>query len=80
MAMTRAVCPDCRQRIDLDSRLEIGDEVSCSHCGADWRVVSRAPLVLDWTDEGFESLGAARLGLRDAGADRVSMRRLWPMR
>ena len=80
MSMTRVVCPECKRGIDLDSRLEIGDEVTCSHCETDWKVVSRAPLVLDWTDEAFASLGAGRLGLRYADASRVSMRQLWPMR
>ena len=80
MGMTRAVCPECKQRIELDSGLEIGDEVTCSRCGADWQVVSRSPLVLDWIDEGFESLDAGRLGLRSAAADREPMRRLWPTR
>jgi lysine biosynthesis protein LysW len=80
MTVTRAACPKCKQRIELDSQLEIGEEVICSRCGADWQVVSRSPLVLDWTDEGFESLGAGRLGLRNTGTDSTSVRRLWPTR
>jgi lysine biosynthesis protein LysW len=79
MATTKALCPRCRQRIDLDLRIEIGDQVSCWRCGADWKVASRAPLVLDWIDDEFEAFGSGRLGLQEAGSDRVPIRRLWPV-
>lgn len=52
MATVRAHCPGCRQRIELEPLVERGDEVTCSHCGTDWQIVSVAPLILDWLDEG----------------------------
>jgi hypothetical protein len=63
----------------LDSRLEVGDEVTCSRCGSDWKVVRRQPLVLDWVDEELEFAGAKRWVMQDVRVDRLPAHRLWPM-
>jgi lysine biosynthesis protein LysW len=76
--MTKVLCPECKHRIDSDPRIEVGDEVTCSRCGAEWKVVSRSPLVLDWCDGAYQSYAAERLGLRYPRIGEVPMRRLWP--
>jgi len=47
-----ANCPECDSPIDLDEMdVDIGDELSCSECGALIRVASDAPLELELADE-----------------------------
>ena len=47
-----ANCPECDSLIDLDEMdVDIGDELSCSECGALIRVASDAPLELELADE-----------------------------
>ena len=47
-----ANCPECDSQIDIDEMdVDIGDELSCSECGALIRVASDAPLELELADE-----------------------------
>jgi alpha-aminoadipate carrier protein LysW len=47
-----ANCPECDSLIDLDEMdVDIGDELSCSECGALIRVASDAPLELELADD-----------------------------
>lgn len=47
-----AICPECDSAIDLDELdAEIGDELSCSECGALLRVANDSPLELELADE-----------------------------
>ena len=47
-----ANCPECDSEIDLDEMdVDIGDELSCSECGALLRVASDSPLELELADE-----------------------------
>lgn len=47
-----AMCPECDSEIDLDEMdVEIGDELSCSECGALLRVSSDSPLELELSDD-----------------------------
>jgi alpha-aminoadipate carrier protein LysW len=49
MAVT---CPECDSDIDIDEMdVDIGDELSCSECGALLRVASDAPVELEAADE-----------------------------
>jgi alpha-aminoadipate carrier protein LysW len=52
MAVT---CPECDSDIDIDEMdVDIGDELSCSECGALLRVASDAPVELEAADEDDE--------------------------
>lgn len=45
-------CPECDSLIDIDEMdVEVGDELSCSDCGALLRVFSDSPLELELADE-----------------------------
>ena len=47
-----ANCPECDSLIDLDEMdVDVGDELSCSECGALIRVASEAPLELELADD-----------------------------
>ena len=47
-----ANCPECDSEIDLDEMdVEVGDELSCSECGALIRVASDSPLELELADD-----------------------------
>ena len=47
-----AYCPECDAEIDIDSAdAEVGDELSCSECGALLRVANEAPLELEFADD-----------------------------
>ena len=47
-----ANCPECDSPIDVDEMdVDIGDELSCSECGALIRVASDAPLELELADD-----------------------------
>jgi alpha-aminoadipate carrier protein LysW len=47
-----ANCPECDSPIDLDEMdVDVGDELSCSECGALIRVASDSPLELEVVDE-----------------------------
>jgi hypothetical protein len=50
-----ATCPECDSDIDIDEAdVDIGDELSCSECGALLRVASDGPLELELADEDDE--------------------------
>ena len=50
-----ANCPECDSQIDLDEMdVDVGDELSCSECGALIRVASESPLELELADEDDE--------------------------
>jgi alpha-aminoadipate/glutamate carrier protein LysW len=52
-----AICPECDSAIDIDELdVEIGDELSCSECGALLRVAHDAPLELELSDDDDEDL------------------------
>ena len=45
-------CPECDSEIDIDEMdVDVGDELSCSECGALVRVASDSPLELELADE-----------------------------
>ena len=47
-----ANCPECDSVIDIDEMdVDVGDELSCSECGALIRVFSDSPLELELADE-----------------------------
>ena len=47
-----ANCPECDSLIDIDELdVEVGDELSCSECGALVRVFSDSPLELELADD-----------------------------
>ena len=47
-----ANCPECDSEIDVDEMdVEVGDELSCSECGALIRVASDSPIELELADE-----------------------------
>ena len=47
-----ANCPECDSLIDIDEMdVDIGDELSCSECGALIRVASDSPLELELADD-----------------------------
>jgi lysine biosynthesis protein LysW len=47
-----ATCPECDSDIDIEEAdVDIGDEMSCSECGALLRVASDSPLELELADE-----------------------------
>ena len=46
------MCPECESEIDIDEMdVDVGDELSCSECGALIRVASDSPLELELADE-----------------------------
>jgi alpha-aminoadipate carrier protein LysW len=50
-----ATCPECDSDIDLDETdVDIGDELSCSECGALLSVATIAPLELELADDDDE--------------------------
>jgi alpha-aminoadipate carrier protein LysW len=50
-----ATCPECDSDIDIDETdVDIGDELSCSECGALLSVATIAPLELELTDDDDE--------------------------
>lgn len=50
-----ATCPECDSDIDLDETdVDVGDELSCSECGALLRVASDEPLELELADDDDE--------------------------
>lgn len=47
-----ANCPECDSTIEVDEMdVEVGDELSCSECGALLRVFSDSPLELELADD-----------------------------
>jgi lysine biosynthesis protein LysW len=49
MAVT---CPECDSAIDIDEfDVDVGDELSCSECGALLRVASDSPVELEAADD-----------------------------
>jgi alpha-aminoadipate carrier protein LysW len=47
-----ATCPECDSDIDIDETdVDIGDELSCSECGALLSVATIAPLELELADD-----------------------------
>jgi lysine biosynthesis protein LysW len=47
-----ANCPECDSEIDVDEMdVEVGDELSCSECGALIRVASDSPIELELADD-----------------------------
>ena len=52
-----ANCPECDSEIDVDEMdVEVGDELSCSECGALIRVASDSPVELELADDDDEDL------------------------
>lgn len=50
-----ANCPECDSEIDVDEMdVEVGDELSCSECGALIRVASDSPIELELADDDDE--------------------------
>jgi alpha-aminoadipate/glutamate carrier protein LysW len=47
-----ANCPECDSQIDIDEMdVDVGDELSCSECGALIRVAADSPLELELADD-----------------------------
>jgi alpha-aminoadipate carrier protein LysW len=52
-----ATCPECDSDIDIDEAdVDIGDELSCSECGALLSVATIAPLELELADDDDDDL------------------------
>jgi len=52
-----ANCPECDSEIDVDEMdVEVGDELSCSECGALIRVASDSPIELELADDDDDDL------------------------
>ena len=52
-----AICPECDSAIDIDELdVELGDELSCSECGALLRVANDSPLELELSDDDEDDL------------------------
>lgn len=50
-----ANCPECDSQIDIDEMdVDVGDELSCSECGALVRVASDSPLEFELADDDDE--------------------------
>ena len=50
-----ATCPECDSDIDIDEAdVDIGDELSCSECGALLRVSGDSPIEFELADEDEE--------------------------
>jgi alpha-aminoadipate carrier protein LysW len=50
-----ANCPECESQIDIDEMdVDVGDELSCSECGALIRVASDSPLEFELADDADE--------------------------
>ncbi len=50
-----ATCPECDSDIDIDENdVDLGDELSCSECGALLRVASDSPLEFELADDDDE--------------------------
>ena len=50
-----ATCPVCEGTLDLDEEdVDEGDTISCDECGADLRVVGKAPLEVESADHNEE--------------------------
>jgi lysine biosynthesis protein LysW len=43
---TATACPECRQRIALRGKVELGRRLACAHCGAELKVIKTEPLRL----------------------------------
>jgi alpha-aminoadipate carrier protein LysW len=47
--MASTFCPDCDEKITLNSKpIVVGEKLTCPHCDADLEVISVEPLELDW--------------------------------
>ena len=46
--MMGAICPDCGERIAVDSLSSQGSRIFCPSCGAHLQIVELDPLELDW--------------------------------
>jgi lysine biosynthesis protein LysW len=46
--MMSAICPDCGERITLDSLSLQGSRLFCPSCGAHLQIVELDPVELDW--------------------------------
>ncbi|MEW6320094.1 MAG: hypothetical protein AB1635_03290 [Acidobacteriota bacterium] len=52
-----ATCPECDMEVEIDEAdVEIGDELSCSECGALLRVASDSPLEFESIDDEDDDL------------------------
>ena len=58
--MAKAICPACKSPLVLDRHLEEGEFLNCFRCEADLELISLHPLVLDWADDGFETVRVTR--------------------
>lgn len=63
--MAKAICPACKGPLVLDQHLQEGEYLNCFRCDADLELISLHPLVLDWVDGGFETVGVTRQPKRD---------------
>ena len=46
--MASTYCPDCDEKIVLQSPVSLGQKLTCPHCDAELEVISVEPLELDW--------------------------------
>jgi lysine biosynthesis protein LysW len=46
--MTIGFCPECERNVPLGENPFIGQQVSCTKCGAFLEVVDLSPVQLDW--------------------------------
>jgi uncharacterized protein YbaR (Trm112 family) len=43
-------CPECQQKIDLDSDPKIGQHITCQSCKTDFQVTWLFPICLDYLE------------------------------
>jgi uncharacterized protein YbaR (Trm112 family) len=48
--MVKVACPECQQRIDLDSEPKIGQHITCQSCKTEFQVTWLFPICLDYLE------------------------------
>jgi lysine biosynthesis protein LysW len=49
-----ADCPDCGEKVHLQTPVELGYRLNCPECGADLEVINVSPVELDWVYEDYD--------------------------
>lgn len=65
------ICPQCESEVRFKKPPQVGQAVSCRHCGSRLQVVATMPVELDWASE----FGYAEPDDKKASKQRRRMRR-----
>ena len=57
--MPKGFCPECDADVKFKNIPRIGFEIVCPDCGAPLKVISDAPIELDWADESLDDFDDA---------------------